>query len=383
MIIKNFSGWLFEQNQTRTQVNQSLTKRVNFPAGLHSAAKANLEKILVPSLADIETFLKDNTGQVIQVELFGSESAVPNYDNEVVPKAKLAAGELSKKRISTIKTFMSTWLDGLVTKGIITQKPEFKETVYTQPASEWNPPAGATPDQIKALAGQDKYKMEQYLEVRLSVIGEILVPIDVIKEIAAAVTKSARTPNATKTEFNKSVFYNYSVAPGAVLGKTLDEIKQMPGALLTMNDRVRILQGINTKTLTISPFSIGIEGVGGQNVSVVIENENGTTTGWSAVVAPSYKLTMASLDGTKPYVEGSKAWKIAWLIAHWYFMRSSPRDWDFISNKPTGLDWTLIGRTLNLEGTPPTTSADAQAKLWPNQAALDQYIQRVKSYFKK
>lgn len=383
MLIKNFRGWLVEQTQNQTQVNQSLTKRVNFPAGLHSAAKAGLDKILAPALVDIENFLKANAGQVIQVELFGSESAVPNFDNEVIPKAKLAAGELSKKRIATIKTFMTTWLDGLITKGVISQKPEFKETVYTQPASEWNPPAGATSTQIATLAKDEKYAKHQYLEVRLSVIGDILIPNDAAKEIASAITRSARTPNATKTDFNKSVFYNYSVAPGAVLGKTLDEIKQMPGALLTMNDRVRILQGITTKTLTIRPFSFGIEGVGGQNVKVVIDDANGSTTGWAAVVAPSYKLTMADLASNKPYMEGSKEWKIAWLITHWYFMRSSPRDWDFISNKPTGLDWTLIGRALNLEGTPPTTSAESQAKLWPDQAALDRYVKRVNAYFQK
>lgn len=379
MIIKNFSGWLFEQTQPAT-VNKNLTKRVNFPTGFHSAAKANLDKILAPSLADIEKFLKDNKGQVIQVELFGSESAVTNYDNEVVPKAKLAAGELSKKRISTIKTFMSNWLDGLVAKGVITQKPEFKETVYTQPASEWNPPAGATPEQIRALASQEKYTKEQYLEVRLSVIGVgATIESDFIKNVDSALTQSARQAGyATASEFNKTVFYNYSVAPGAVLGKTLAEIKEMPGALLTMNDRVRIQKAIDSKIIKLKPFSFAFEGIGGQIVNVIVHNPSGKVwTGWGSVVAPSYKIT---IEG---YNEGTQEWKWAWMVVYWYFMRSAPKDWQYIANKPNDIDWSFIDRALTLKGTPPTTSIEDQAKQWPDQASLDRYVTMVKSFYSK
>ena len=374
-IIKNFSGWLFEQSQPQKTINKSLTKRVNFPTGLHSAAKANLDQILTPSLADIEKFLKETKGQVIQIELFGSESAVPNYDNEVVPKAKLGAGELSKKRITTIKTFMDTWLDGLISKGIITQKPEFKETVYNQPASEWNPPKGATPEEIKALASQEKYTKEQYLEVRLSVLGEIKPSTTLIKPdetfetgLQKALTSSSRTPGATADSFNKSIFYNYSVAPGAVLGKTLDEIKKMPGAMLTMNDGINI-GAIRSKTINLPGFKFKFIPNGGQKVKTVRSNNER----YIAQVADSYSIDIPF----KP--EGSKEWMWAWMIAHWYIVRSFPQDWNFISNKPDNVDWTFIGKALKLEGTPPnqSTSLESQAKLWPDQVALDKYAERV------
>ena len=374
-IIKNFSGWLFEQSQPQKTINKSLTKRVNFPTGLHSAAKANLDQILTPSLADIEKFLKETKGQVIQIELFGSESAVPNYDNEVVPKAKLGAGELSKKRITTIKTFMDTWLDGLISKGIITQKPEFKETVYNQPASEWNPPKGATPEEIKALASQEKYTKEQYLEVRLSVLGEIKPSTTLIKPdetfetgLQKALTSSSRTPGATADSFNKSIFYNYSVAPGAVIGKTLDEIKKMPGAMLTMNDGINI-GAIRSKTINLPGFKFKFIPNGGQKVKTVRSNNER----YIAQVADSYSIDIPF----KP--EGSKEWMWAWMIAHWYIVRSFPQDWNFISNKPDNVDWTFIGKALKLEGTPPnqSTSLESQAKLWPDQVALDKYAERV------
>lgn len=379
-IIKNFSGWLFEQSQPQQTINKSLTKRVNFPTGLHSAAKANLDQILTPSLADIEKFLKETKGQVIQIELFGSESAVPNYDNEVVPKAKLAAGELSKKRISTIKTFMNTWLDGLISKGIITQKPEFKETVYNQPASEWNPPAGATAEQIKALASQEKYTKEQYLEVRLSVLGKIETTTTLIKPdetfetgLKKAFTKSSRTPGATANDFNKSIFYNYSVAPGAVLGKTMDEIKKMPGAMLTMNDGINI-GTISSKLINLPEFKFEFVPNGGEKVKTVRSNDERHT----AYVADSYSIKIPS------FKEGTQEWKWAWMVAHWYIVRSFPQDWNFISNKPGNVDWTFIGKALNLEGTPPnqSTSLEAQAKLWPDQASLDKYAERVNKVWK-
>jgi hypothetical protein len=377
MMVKNFKGWLFEQSQN--SINKNLTKRVNFPTGFHSAAKANLDQILTPSLADIEKFLKDTKGQVIQIELFGSESAVPNYDREVVPKVKLAAGELSKKRISTIKTFMNTWLDGLVSKGIITQKPEFKETVYNQPASEWNPPAGATAEEIKTLAGQEKYTKEQYLEVRLSVLGEIGTTDTLIKPdetfetgLQKALTSSSRTPGATANDFNKSIFYNYSVAPGAVLGKTLDEIKKMPGAMLTMNDGINI-GAISSKLINLPEFKFKFVPNGGQKVKTVRSNDDRHT----ANVADSYSIQI-------PFKEGTQQWKWAWMVAHWYIVRSFPQDWSFISNKPTNVDWTFIGKALNLEGTPPnkSTSLEAQSKLWPDQTSLDRYAERVNKVWK-
>lgn len=379
-IIKNFRGWLLEQSQPQQTINKSLTKRVNFPTGLHSAAKANLDKILTPELADIEKFLKDTKGQVIQIELFGSESAVPNYDNEVTPKAKLAAGELSKKRISTIKTFMNTWLDGLISKDIITQKPEFKETVYNQPASEWNPPAGATAEQIKALAAQEKYTKEQYLEVRLSVLGEIETTTTLIKPdktfetgLQKALTSSSRTPGATSGDFNKSIFHNYSVAPGAVLGKTMDEIKKMPGALLTMNDGVNI-GAITSKLINLPEFRFEFVPNGGEKVKTVRSNDNRHT----AYVADSYQIKFPS------FKEGTQQWKWAWMVAHWYITRGFPQDWNFISNKPDNVDWTFIGKSLNLEGTPPnpSTTIESQLKTWPNQAALDKYAERVDKVWK-
>jgi len=377
--IKNFSSWLFEQSQPQKTINKSLTKRVNFPTGLHSAAKANLDQILTPSLADIEKFLKDTKGQVIQIELFGSESAVPNYDNEVVPKARLGAGELSKKRITTIKTFMNNWLDGLISKGVISQKPEFKETVYNQPASEWNPPKDATSEEIKALAGQEKYTKEQYLEVRLSVLGEINTTTTSTKPdetfetgLQKALTSSSRTPGATANDFNKSIFYNYSVAPGAVLGKTLDEIKKMPGAMLTMNDGINI-GAITSKLINLPPFKFKFIPNGGEKVKTVRSNDERHT----ANVADSYSIEIE-------FKPGSKEWEWAWMVAHWYIIRSFPQDWDFISNKPDNVDWTFIGKALNLEGTPPnqSTSLESQAKLWPDQAALDKYAERVNKVWK-
>jgi hypothetical protein len=72
------------------------------------------------------------------------------------------------------------------------------------------------------------------------------------------------------------------------------------------------------------------------------------------------------------------------MVAHWYIIRSFPQDWDFISNKPDNVDWAFIGKALNLEGTPPnqSTSLESQAKLWPDQAALDKYAERVNKVWK-
>ena len=137
-----------EQNTNKTENDSiSLTKRVEFPSGIHSSSAVNLNNLI--DLTEIEDFLKRYPNNEIIIKLKSSESQVPNYDREVTPKKKLNPGDLSKMRYETIQTFITNWMNGLVSKGIISQLPEF---VTTQPivdtTTPWNPSPGLTSSQI-------------------------------------------------------------------------------------------------------------------------------------------------------------------------------------------------------------------------------------------
>lgn len=394
MEIKNYREWLLESlsrniNEDETPA-KSLSKRINFPSGMHSAAKSNIKQVLDPSLAEIQKFLVDNKGKVIQVELFASESKVPNYDREVQPKVKLGVGELSKLRYATIKNYMTTWLNGLKTSGIISQLPEFKETTPIVSGPEWAPPAGATPEQIQALASSKQYTDAQYMEVKLSVVGTAeITPSgeDRIKKFKDAAASTSRTAGSAFNQYNRALFYNYSYAPAAVLGLSKEEAEALPGALLTMNGGVELRAGI--PALGIPKFTFGIRPNGGQTIPLVILNARSSENdaaeiddlaygqAHTAYVADSYNLAI-------PFKEGTPEWTAAWQFAQWYIKSSFPNDWNFIANKPSTIDWSFIDNTLNLQaaGTPKLAgdSVTNQADQW-KKFPLTWYASKVKSFY--
>jgi len=397
MEIKKYREWLFESlSQTIEEdatPSKSLTKRITFPSGMHSAAKSNIKQVLDPALAEIQKFLVDNKGKVIQVELFASESKVPNYDREVQPKVKLEVGELSKRRYATIKNYMTTWLTGLQTAGTISQLPQFKESDPIVSGPAWTPPAGASQEQIQALASSKQYTDAQYMEVRLSVVGGAEITpsteetSDTVKKFKEAAAATSRTAGSAFNQYNRALFYNYSYAPAAVLGLSKEQAEALPGALLTMNRGVELRTGI--PALGISKFSFGITPHGGQKVPLVILNSRATTDdtqeiddtaygmAYTANVADSYNLVI-------PFNEGTPEWKAAWQFAQWYIKSSFPADWNFIANKPSTIDWSFIDRTLTLKpgGTPalPGDSVTNQANKW-KQFPMTWYADKVKSFY--
>ena len=396
MEIKKYRDWLLESVshniKESTTSARFLSKRINFPSGMHSAAKSNIKQVLDPALVEIQKFLVDHKGQVIQIELFASESKVPNYDREVQPKVKLDVGELSKRRYATIKNYMTTWLNGLKSAGTINQLPKFKESEPIVSGPEWTPPAGASSEQIQALASSKQYLDAQYMEVRLSVVGTpVITPSQqqILTNFKEAGARTGRTTGSTFNQYNRALFYNYSYAPAAVLGLTKEKAEAMPGALLTMNRSVSLNAGI--PALKIKPFTFNIKPNGGKIVKVVIldssrsdadaQSIDDPTVGreHTAAVADSYNLEI-------PFAENTPEWRSAWQFAQWYIRTSFPNDWQFIANKPTNIDWNFIENTLTLksDGTPalPGDSVTNQANMW-SQYPMAWYAAKVKSFYTK
>jgi len=267
------------------------------------------------------------------MKLKSSESQVPNYDREVTPKKKLNPGDLSKMRYETIQTFITNWMNGLVSKGIISQLPEF---VTTQPivdtTTPWNPSPGLTSSQISALAKDPKYTKHQFVEITVEVVGK-QTPEDtpggktITFDDEQVVT--SRTPSASKNQYNTALFYNYSYAPGAVLGMSQSEAESLPGALLTMNREFDVQTSI--KKLNLSPFKVKIIPNGGQTVPVIIlkqMNGNEVPTSpknwapWNSYVTDSYTLEI-------PFPNDSKEFQSAWLFIYWYIKKGFPSDLNF------------------------------------------------------
>jgi hypothetical protein len=375
---KNF--YILSEQNTKSDIESvSLTKRVEFPSGIHSSSAVNLNNLI--DLTEIEDFLKKYPNNEIIIKLKSSESQVPNYDREVTPKKKLNPGDLSKMRYETIQTFMTNWMNGLVSKGIISQLPEF---VSDQPiidtTTPWNPSPGLTSSQISALAKDPKYTKHQFVEITVEVVsketpGETTMTFDDEQVV------TSRTPSAAKNQYNTSLFYNYSYAPAAVLGMSQSEAETLPGALLTMNRELNVQTPI--KKLNLPPFKATIIPNGGQTVPVIIlkqmsGNEVPTSpkswSPWNAYVTDSYALEI-------PFPNDSKEFQSAWLFIYWYIKKGFPSDWNFISNKPENVNWRLVDRGFESGGKQiQNSSIETQKKIW-SLYPMDWYAKMVQKVY--
>lgn len=336
---------------------KSLTKRINFPSGMHSAQRGNVAGILGPQLKEMQDFLVANKGAVVEIILSSSESLVTNYDGEAPDpkKAPLKPGQLSQMRYNTIETYMTQWLQGLLQQGIITKMPEIKQVPSKFGTTSYKPGVDNPRD--------PKYTEEQWLEVTLKVVAEdtsiepLFSTITTYREAIAAEPKGQ--------SFNPSVFYNYSVAPAAVLNK---DPKSLPGALLTMNTVIGTGKELRTKTAAIGPFKTSIQPNGGQKVPLVIldsagslaarikNDKNTNWKSWTATIANSYSLIV-------PFEPGSKEYELAWLFLYWYIKNSFPADWEYIDNKPN-INYERVPGISSLNIPKNDSRLSTQQQLW-------------------
>lgn len=359
----------------------SLTKRVEFPSGLHSASAVNLESLI--DLSTIEEFLKKYKDKNIVIKLKSSESQVPNYDREIEPKKKLNPGDLSRMRYETIQTFMKNWLTGLVSKGVLSTMPEF---VNTEPQIDTTTPwdtKGLTSSQISALAKDPKYTKHQFVEIEVDATAEIekIPSTKVTPEFSNVGT--TRTEGAAKSQYNTALLYNYSYAPAAVLGMSQSEAQSLPGALLTMNRNFGTTTPI--PKFNLPNFNVNIVPKGGQEVDVIILNyaekfKDGKMVDpkwhkWKAYISELY-------DFEVPFRSDTKEFQTAWLFIYWYIKKSFPQDWKFIANKPENVDFNSIDlELLQSSGEQKQNSSlEKQQEIWTDYP-MDWYAKQVKKKF--
>jgi hypothetical protein len=316
------------------QQPKRLEVTINFPSGMHSAAKANFATTLDPKMAEIEKFLQDNqaNSKVVKVILDASESQVPNYDGEVNPKRKLEIGDLSKMRYATIEAYMKNKETNWLQSGLISKPLTFEKTEPKRGATPWNPPANATAEEIKKLAADPKYTAEQYLKMFIEVETEMKTPDPTTVRTLTSVKTNRESISTTAN--NPVFFYSYSRAAAAILGV---DYTTLPSQLLTMNKAFRMNSDQSKDgVLNLPPFNVGIQPNGGQNIPVVVYDRNYLSKPWTARIADTYNLII-------PFKEGTKQWENAWLFACWYIHgKSQLNDWDKIANKPNNINFNAI-----------------------------------------
>jgi hypothetical protein len=278
-------------------------------------------------------------------------------------------------RYQTIQTFMTEWLNGLVSKGIISQVPKFINTQpYIDTTTPWDP---------KSSPKDPKYTKHQFVEIEVNAEG-MIEPKKILTPEFQQV-KTGRTEMSTQNPYNVALFYNYSYAPAVVLGMSQSEAESLPGALLTMNRKFVLKTPV--PKLNLPETTIKIVPNGGQTVPVIVfDGGPGFTPKldspayiwekWDAYVSDSYNLEI-------PYPEDSKEFQSAWLFMYWYINSPNgfPQDWKFIGNKPDNVDWNSVDVEFQSGGEQiySKTFADQQ-KMW-SEYPMNWYANMVKKVY--
>lgn len=354
---------------------KSLTKRINFPSGMHSAQRGNVSGILGPQLQEMQDFLVANKGAVVEIILSSSESQVTNYDGETNPKTPLKPGQLSQMRYKTIETYMTQWLQGLLQQGIITNMPVIKQETPIIAGPEWKVIPGETPEQTRNRARSDQYTQHQWLQVTLKVVAtsDEDIPLEVL-----ATTSTTRNEESTYNRYNaQALFYFKSYAAAAALNR---DPNSLPGALLTMNRYFELRESISLPKFKLPAFKMSIDGgtpvpvlimpdeaqVGKPDSNVLLDNRKQLMK-YTAYVGNSYKLI-------PPFQPGTPEYKNAWIFAYWYIMSIYPNDWQYISNKPKDIDFTVLQKKLtNNQKTKVFDATPALQEAWWKQYDINWY----------
>ena len=355
-----------------TKLNEAapapLIKRITFESGKWSEAGGNVDALLQPNLEEMKTWLSTNKGYIVDVVLSASESYVPNRNGEVDPPVSLAAKQLSKMRLATLKTYMSRWLTELQKSGAISKMPEVisKDPVIQGP--KWAPPAGSTKAQIAALANSQQYTDWQYCEVTLKVLQDnVNIPFGKVQ------LSTNRSKYAAITSFNKTIFYNWSYAAAAVKGGGIpSNATSMPGSLLTMNRQIILTTPIDNPQVPdfkLPAFTTDIGPNGGETVKVICEGRGSNTdifsvpfdpkkwVAWDAIIASKYTLKV-------PFKEGTPEYKNAWLWLYWYIKTNHAADWEYVvSPKSVNFRQELPSISAN-SGMTPSEVSSLQRTTW-------------------
>jgi hypothetical protein len=379
--VKNLSESTIQRLLEQETKEQSLTKRINFESGMHSAEKGNVSGILAPELQAMQDFLVTNKGSVVEIVLSSSESQVTNYDGETNPKTPLAIGQLSEKRYNTIETYMTQWLQGLQQQGIVTTIPKIVRTPSLRGTTAYKTGVDDPRD--------PKYVPEQWLEVTLKVVADSQP--DFIESFDKIITR--REPNSATSNFNATLFYNLSVAPAAVLNV---DPNTLPGAFLTMNTVFNTANDISLPDFKLPKFGATIVADGAKAVPLVILpngvntiNKHKEGTGewleYTAQISQTYSINV-------PFAEGTTEYNNAWLFMYYYIMKSFPKDWDYISNKPTTVDFKVLGNITNVSPVKSISTPEYQKTVWDaknlpdangnqNLTMAQWYRNQVKEYY--
>lgn len=170
--IRNLYGLLTEE-EGEDQV--SITASSTFGPGKYAQLSSEGLEELKTGLERASTWITENKGSVIYVQIVAGESQLTNYDTEQDPKVEVGPKVLSRLRAKTLKRYLKQYFENLVNSGTMSEMPIFQE-----PKIEIGP-TKYTKGQAISTALRAKYNAEQYVKVEMKLMapGKCLVNLEI------------------------------------------------------------------------------------------------------------------------------------------------------------------------------------------------------------
>jgi len=181
-ILKQY-GLLTEENTEPTPIRMKNL----FGNGLYKNFTPSSKKFLDSELAKAYQYIKNNKGGFPYIKIRAGESQVTNNDNEVNPPKEVPPGFLSKERAKTMKTYLTSYFNNLVSSGLLTTNPIF-EPIETVPGSKPYKQGVDNPNDAK-------YDEEKFVEVYIT----LKAPYQCIVGLTVEV-RYVRTPGGTGSD---------------------------------------------------------------------------------------------------------------------------------------------------------------------------------------
>jgi hypothetical protein len=328
---------------------EKVEKQIQFDSGKYSEQDGKLNAQIGPDLEKIKQFLiKHQDGEFVQIRLASSESKVPNRD--AATGQPLSAGELSKKRYASIKSYLTKKLQEWFKQGVIKKIPPFVETQPIIGGPEWNPKGGDK-------SSDEKFKKHQYLwfivEVKEGAKPEKVTSIDSASSREHSNVYISQAPEGEYTfAYGPNSKWRVKDQSGRVIWQTVGNKLAVPSKMLTNAGKFTLKTDMSSVGGP-KPFTWYFAGDANCQLVPGISNY---------VRIKGASVTCKYCDSYKVFVGRSAPTLEQWQYIYMYIKKEERvyghKDWSFISNKPADLE-----PNLRLNGSPgsPGYSTDTRS----------------------
>lgn len=268
--IRNLYGLLTEATG-EDQI--TLTADSTFGPGKYSQLSQEGNTELKEQLAKATSWMSQNKGSLIFVQIVAGESQLTNYDTEQEPKVPVDPKVLSRLRAKTLKRELTKYFQDLIKQGVLTEMPIFQEPKIIIGQTKY------VKGQTITNAQRVKYNQEQFVKVEMKLMSPEKCLVNLEVEVKYVKEKNAAFPcrgGHTCDEAKFDIKMNGVSIGVANLNNAIDGGSRTSGILKIDDAKAKQIIGVNAKEIVFSLKCLSGQNCHSGTPEVVIK-KNGET----------------------------------------------------------------------------------------------------------